>query len=523
MILARTGTAPRMRLASLLSTLAALGWLGQAWIVALAIQAMLQNGNPGQPALIFLLLGLVRALLSGLADRLAQSEAEEALTRLRREIVVQAARGEILAAPGALAALVEEKAELLIPYLTRFDPALWRVRVVPLVILLAAFGFSWVAGLVLLLTGPLIPLFMALIGHAAKEVSLRQVSTLGTLADLMLDRMGAALDIRLLGAATAQQAAFDRGLARLRGDTMAVLRLAFLSSTVLELFAAIGVAMLAAYVGFTLLGLIHFGGLSTAQGIFLLLIAPDFYQPFRDLAAAWHDRAGAEALEAELAALPRGPGLIGTGDRVAPLPGLPSIRLPAGALPDGRLLPTMTIAPGEAVALTGPSGAGKTTLLRRIAGLLPAPGALVAGAPLESRADAWRARLGWMPQAPWFLDRNLADNLSLGRSGDLMPALRAARAEGILAALPDGLASRLGASGAGLSGGEARRIALARALLGHPEVIIADEPTADLDAETAEAVTNGLLAAHAAGATLILSSHDPALLARMTRVIEVGT
>ncbi len=181
--------------------------------------------------------------------------------------------------------------------------------------------------------------------------------------------------------------------------------------------------------------------------------------------------------------------------------------------------------PGESVALMGPSGAGKTSVLRMIAGLLtPVSGTVtVAGQPLDAEtADAWRARIGWMPQAPHFLNASLRHNLTLGRGTDPTQALELAAVGGVVAALPQGLNTRLGETGGGLSGGEARRITLARAIHGAPDVILADEPTADLDAETAAVVAQGLLAQADRGATLIVATHDSNLAAKMDRIIRIG-
>ena len=147
----------------------------------------------------------------------------------------------------------------------------------------------------------------------------------------------------------------------------------------------------------------------------------------------------------------------------------------------------------------------------------------VAGQPLSTaNADAWRARLGWMPQAPHFLTGSLRANLTLGRTGDLVHALATAAAGDVVGRLPRGLNTRLGETGAGLSGGEARRMTLARAILSVPDLILADEPTADLDSATATLVIDGLLAEAARGATLIIATHDPVLAARMDRVIDLG-
>lgn len=531
LIAARRGALRRI---AALSVAAGLIWPLQAGLVAWAIGGALAGGGPILlPVLGFALLGLARAGLGLWADARAQALAQAVIGDLRAQIVTrEAGFAPGQAGPGAVAALAGEKLAALAPWLLRYAPARARVMVLPLVFLALVLPFSWGAALILLISGPLIPVFMALVGLAAKEASARQLDGIAGLNDLLIDRLGAVLDIRVLGATAAVETGFSAAARGLRRRSMAVLRLAFLSSTVLELFAAIGIAMMAVYVGFSLLGALSFGawgtGLTPGAGIFLLLLAPEFYQPLRDLAAAWHDRAAAEALAEDLDSWRAAPrvALPGQGARVAPLPGPASLALQDCRAASGLALPDMTIAPGEAVALMGASGAGKTTALRLMAGLeAPAQGrVLVAGQGLTSEiADAWRARIGWMPQRPAFLTGSLRSNLALGRDGAALDrALHLAQAGAVVNGLPRGLATHLGETGGGLSGGEARRLTLARALAGAPDLILADEPTADLDPATAAAVTAGLLAARAQGVTLIVATHDPALAARMDRVIRLG-
>lgn len=528
--------APLQRRAALLSVLAGLLWPVQAAIVAWAVGGLLAGAvvSPLIPALLFGVVGVVRAGLGYVAESQAQAAAHVVIAAARDRIVaVEALRAgdSTFGGAGSLAALAAEKLDMLAPFVTRYAPARARVMVLPPVILVLAFWHSWAAGLVLLVAGPLIPVFMALIGLAAKEASARQMAEIGTLNDFLVERMSALVDIRLLGATDVVLASFGAQADDLRRRTMAVLRVAFLSSMVLELFAAIGVAMVAVYVGFSLLGALEFGAwggaLSPEAGIFLLLLAPEFFQPLRDLSAAWHDKAAADAVIEEMGAWEDDPGprLPGTGGQAARLVGPASLSLRGCVTPSGRALPQIDIMPGERVALVGHSGAGKTTALRLMAGLeTPAHGSvLVADQPLSAaNADGWRARLGWMPQAPHFLTASLRHNLTLGRDGSLDAALRSAAIGPVVAALPQGLATRLGETGGGLSGGEARRLTLARAIHGDPDVILADEPTADLDAETASMVADGLLAQAARGATLVVATHDRALAARMDRVIDLG-
>ncbi len=522
--------------AAILAVIANLIWPLQAWIVAYAIGGLLTGGDVAALPLVlgFVGLGAVRAVLGMRSEAIAEVAAIRIIRDARAHIVKREAGragDSTFGGAGSISALAGEKLDLLAPFITRYAPARARVMVVPLVILAIAFSQSWAVGVIFLISGPLIPVFMALVGMAAKDASRSQMAEVGTLNDLLIERLSALVDIRLLGAGDAVLSGFEAQARGLRERTMAVLRVAFLSSTVLELFAAIGVAMVAVYVGFSLLGALEFGAwggpISPQAGIFLLLLAPEFYQPLRDLASAWHDKASADAVLEDLDAwdATQTPELMGQGGSAARLDGPASVSLRGCVLHGGINVGDIDINAGETVAVMGASGTGKTSTLRLIAGLLePASGDVtVAGQPLTSQiADAWRTRIGWMPQAPHFLNASLRHNITLGHGDDPMPALQQAAIADVVAALPQGLNTRLGETGGGLSGGEARRITLARAIYGKPDLILADEPTADLDAKTAAAVTDGLLAQAANGTMLIVATHDATLAAKMDRTIWIG-
>jgi ATP-binding cassette subfamily C protein CydD len=527
------------------------GWMsvagGLLWMVMAAAVATvfgrLVAGTAG-PALIwgmaalFLAAGGLRiglgvwaaAILDGASDRILARE-RAALLAGQDRLSPRAARSP----SASVAAMLTDKLPLLGPYVLRHRPASLRAAVVPLVFLGTAAVFSWAVALILAVAGPLIPVFMALVGLAARQASERQMDEIGSLSGLLGERLAALTDIRLLDARGRMEGDFADRAEGLRARTMAVLRVAFLSSTVLELFSAIGVAMVAVYVGFALLGELGFGAWATpltlAEGVFLLMLAPEFFQPLRDLAAAWHDKAAALAVSRDLVAFETAdePEMLGAGGPGAAKSAAPVIRL-AGLRKGALGFPDLSIAPGEAVALTGPSGSGKSTLIALVGGLEQPDGGAIQldGVPLGAdTADGWRAQVAWVPQAAQFLDGPLRDGLLLGARGrpteaDIAAALALAAATGVVARLPRGLDTVLGETGGGVSGGEARRLMLARAALSGRAVVLADEPTADLDPETAAEVIAALLSLKARGATLIVATHDGALAGAMDRQVALG-
>lgn len=528
-----------LRKASLLSVGAGLLWPLQAALIAWFVSTWVDGTGSAEHAIpsigAFVLLGLVRAAVERLSGAILFNAADRTIARERETLIRREARNPSEAGSAAIAALAVQKLPLLQPWITRYQVSMTRVAILPLALAALSFYVSWAAGLILLISGPLIPVFMALVGMAAEDASRRQMQEIATMNDMLMERLSAMLDIRLLGASRRAAEDFETRAEALREKTMAVLRVAFLSSTVLELFAAIGVAMVAVFVGFSLLGELRFGTwgtpLTLREGLFLLLIAPEFFQPMRDLAAAWHDRAAGYAVVGELDALDhaeRTP-LVGAGAPATPLLGTLTVDLEGAvaALPGTEIpLPDLHLSAGQSVAVTGPSGAGKSTALAAIAGLVPlASGRIaVAGQTLDSQsADAWRARLSVIPQQPHFPDEPLASWLDPEGTGrDPWPALDAAEAREIVERLPDGLATRLGETGGGVSGGEARRLMIARAALDDSDLILADEPTADLDAETAGLIIAALRRLQRQGRTLVVATHDPALAEALDRTVAIA-
>ena len=533
---------------SFLQVLAAWLWLPQAALLAWAVQQLAQGAGADamlRPAIGLLLLGLLRSGCEAWGLRRVFLTARAQLTALRAQVAVALAQRSPLdsarPASGLAASVMAEQAEAVVPWRVRYQPARWRVMLVLPVIAITVATLSWVAALVLVLAAPLIPLFMALVGWRAKAASEAHMLELGGLNAFLLDRLRGLSTLRALGAVDATALRLRDAAQALRQRTMAVLRIAFLSSAVLELFAALGVAMVAVYIGFHLLGTLEFGAwgrrLSLGEGLFVLLLAPAFFEPLRDLSAAWHDRAAGQAALDTLEQL----GRVGQA-----LPGALGATLAEDAVPSGALSVTLNdvhfshagggaavvqgctlhVAAGAHVALVGPSGSGKTTLLSLIAGLVaPDQGGVdIGGVPLTAAtASTLRQRMAWMGQHPHVFAGTVQQNVSLGRAGVARPQVEAAMqwaALGDVAQAHPG--STLGEGGSGLSGGEAVRLALARVAV-HPQagLLLVDEPTAHLDSETAQRVTDALLQL-AVGKTLIVATHDPVLAARLGHVVQVG-
>ncbi|KFI32366.1 ABC transporter ATP-binding protein [Haematobacter missouriensis] len=522
--------------ASALSTLASLLWLPQAALLAVCIGRMAAGfGDVLLPVGGFFLVRLVQAGVQALSERLAFRGARAELSQLRSAVVGSLAGHAPFDAArpssGLAASVLAEQAELIVPYLSRFRPARFRATVVPVVIFLVILPLSWLAALALLIALPVIPLFMALIGWRAKAASDAQLGAVGTFNGFLLDRLRGMATIRGLGAVGGAESRLAAMAGDLRDRTMAVLRIAFLSSAVLELFSALGVAMVAVYVGFHLLGELPFGAwgarLSLPEGMFILLLAPAFFEPMRDLAAVWHDRASGEA------ALDKLDGLAPAGTAFAGALALPvrvgeakppSVLLEAAqpARQDSRPV-SFSVAAGEHVALTGASGSGKSTAIGLIAGLVPLGSGrvLVGGIPMAGDGAATlRAGMAWLGQEPHLLPLSLAENVRAGREISDEAVAAALSLAGLSRVAAVRGSRPLGEDGAGLSGGEAMRLALARAAASPAGLILADEPTAHLDSATADAVTEGLLRL-ARGRTLIVATHDPRLVARMDRTIAI--
>lgn len=438
---------------------------------------------------------------------------------------------------GQLSTTVLEQVDALDAYYARYLPQTRLAAIVPLLIAAAVAPRSWLAAVIFLVTAPLIPLFMVLVGRGAAAASERQAVALGVLGGRFLDLLRGAPTLRLLGRAETGERWITHASEEYRKRTMGVLRLAFLSSAVLELFSSIAIAMVALYLGLSLLDWFHWGhygeDMWLEDALFILMLAPEFYMPLRQLGAEYHSRAQAIGAAQAIMRVEAVPGqwrpAVASVRWPQPVGG---IRLEFDAVtlryPDGRIgieAVSFVLNPGERVALVGESGAGKSSLLNLVLGFAaPNEGRILAnGLNLTTleRASWWRV-LAWMGQRPEWFRGSLRENLTLGAEGyddtALATVLRQAGLGGLLASLPDGLDTVLGEGGRGLSGGQLQRLALARALLRDAPLWLLDEPTAQLDADTSAAL-RAELARASQGRSVLLATHDRAHLEWVDRVL----
>ncbi|MFP4520081.1 MAG: thiol reductant ABC exporter subunit CydD, partial [Oceanicaulis sp.] len=444
-----------------------------------------------------------------------------------------AARGPAFAErtdSGETASALIDGVEKLDGYFGRYRPLMPVVALAPLAMLIAAYSQSWVVGTIFLVTAPSLIVFMALVGAGAAAASKDQLSTLRRLAGRFNDRLQALETLNAFNAARREREGLASASEDFRKRTMKVLSLAFLSSAVLEFFAAIAVAGTAVYIGFSLLGELPFDPgetITLKTGLFLLILAPEYYMPLRRLSAAYHDKADAEAGAEALAAFFE-------PDAHAPAPAAaltaaPRVRfIEAGSIyADGRRGLeglNFTAEAGRITALWGASGAGKSTALKVLMGYAP-----LSEGRVEIDGEALTGPL--IGQAAWIAQRGrvfhgtLRDNITLFDADIADDAVRhAAEAAGVMdfaASLPDGLDTPLGERGHGLSGGQAQRVALARALAVDMKLLLLDEPTAHLDGE-AEARFLEALKIAAKGRTVIIATHSPAVRAVCDAVVDMG-
>lgn len=430
---------------------------------------------------------------------------------------------------GELAALSLEQVDALGNYFSRYLPQQMIAGVLPLIIITSVMPVNWVAGLILLITGPLVPVFMILVGMGAASANRSQFLALSRMGGYFLDRLQGLSTLKIFGQTEHELYAIRQVADDFRKRTMAVLRIAFLSSAVLEFFSAVAVALVAVYVGLGLLGLIDFGpadGITLQAALFVLLLAPEFFLPLRQLAVHYHDRAEAvgaaerllAVLETEDSSFNNPACDMNTGDFLIEYHKVDKAYGRRQVLSDINL----QIRPGEKIALVGESGAGKTTLLNLLLGFEAVSQGLVCLAGQSVTRESAAEHCAWVGQQAHVFAGSIRDNIALANPASSEKAIvNAARAAGVTEftdRLPGRLNTQVGERGYGLSGGQIQRIALARAFLKNAPIVLMDEPTANLDDRNKAHLLNKIETLFK-DRTIVIASHDRTVVERMERRI----
>ncbi|MFI5723990.1 thiol reductant ABC exporter subunit CydD [Streptomyces cyaneofuscatus] len=508
--------------------------IAQAMLIAEIVVGGFEDGltvtELRTPLLLLAAVAVGRALVAWLTELAAHRASAAVKSELRGRLLERAA----LLGPGwlsgqrtgSLVALATRGVDALDDYFARYLPQLGLAVVVPAAVLARIVTEDWVSAATIVVTLPLIPLFMILIGWATQSRMDRQWQLLSRLSGHFLDVVAGLPTLKVFGRAKAQAESIRTITTQYRRATLRTLRIAFLSSFALELLATLSVALVAVTIG---MRLVH-GELDLYTGLVVLILAPEAYLPIRQVGAQYHAAAeGLSAAEEIFAVLETEPRAAGTED----VPD--SVRLELEGVTvrhEGRTDPSLdaaslTVEPGETVALVGPSGVGKSTLLNVVLGFaVPDEGRVrVGGRDLaELDPERWRSRIAWVPQRPHLFAGTIAENVRLARPDAddeaVVAALRDAGAYDFVAELPDGERTLLGEDGAGLSAGQRQRLALARAFLADRPLLLLDEPTASLDGETEAGIVEAVRRL-AAGRTVLLVVHRPALLAVADRVVTL--
>lgn len=478
-----------------------------------------------------LVLAAVRVPLRGRTDGRARALGESVVSRLREDQLGRAmdpawrlGSGED---SGHLQHRIADNLEAITPFYGRHLPALVTAVIQPLLILVVVFFHDWLAGILLALTAPLIPGFMALVGMGTQVLAERQQTALTRLSGLFRDRLRALSTLRLFRAGEQEARDLEERSEDYRERSMGVLRVAFLSSAILEFFSAVAIAVLAVYVGFSLLGYYEFGpaaDIGFFSGMLILVLAPEFFSPLRRLGQTWHDRSAALAAVMALSGEDSEASAFASPAAERSRPDTRQ-RLEAAARVSGQDLvlrigdgprlpvPDLDLEPGEILRVTGNSGSGKSTLAAALTGsLAPVSGSLLINdKPPNAVAPEC---LGWLGQDPHLLPGSLRFNLAPG-TGEapeeaLWEALSRVGLADVVRNTPHGLDTRIGPGRVRLSGGEAQRLALARVMLVQPALLVLDEPTASLDRAAAHAVLEAISPLRGRS-SLVLIGHDPEL------------
>ncbi|MFN4215557.1 thiol reductant ABC exporter subunit CydD [Exiguobacterium sp.] len=496
--------------------------LAQAYLIVDVVDRVFLKNESFEsvlPALGWLVLALlVRAMFGYVSGRIGASLSEKAKRTLRRQLLDRYTSNPIETSlsgqSGKKVSVYMDAVDEVDAYFSQYWPQVIQTSIIPLLILLVVFSQHWISGVIMMVTAPFIPIFFIIIGIATQKKSEQQMEKMNQFSGKFLDVLQGLTTLKLYGRTEREAQAIEKSSLDFRDATMVVLKTAFLSGLMLEFISMLSTGVVALEVA---LQMVVWQNLTFFAGFLILVLAPEYYLAIKDLGGAFHT----------------GRGSMGAADRIFEALDAPEERITWGdrelsnRTPDlslegvsfqyegGRftLHPLSGQIPARShVALVGASGSGKTTVLNVLSGLVnPDAGrVLVDGKPLHTYTDtSWYGTVGYISQNPYLFAGTLADNIALGETADEAAILRAAEAAGlvdVIGNLPDGLHTELGEGGYGLSGGERQRLALARAFLKRPGIILFDEPTTGLDLMT-ERIVRRSIEELSRDATLVTVAH----------------
>ncbi|MEZ8020096.1 cysteine/glutathione ABC transporter permease/ATP-binding protein CydD [Vibrio splendidus] len=407
---------------------------------------------------------------------------------------------------GTWATLLLEQVEDMQDFFSRYLPQMSLSVMIPFIILVVVFPVNWAAGLIFLVTAPLVPLFMALVGMKAADANRKNFKALQRLSGHFYDRLQSMTTIRLFDRTNAETEVLKGASEVFRTRTMDVLKIAFLSSAVLEFFTSISIAMTAVYFGFTYIGELDFGhygaGITLFAGLFILILAPEFYQPLRDLGTFYHAKQQAvgaaesivEFLETDITKVKSGNTQLDSAQGINIEAQDLKVFSPEGVQLVGPI--SFALNTRQSTALVGPSGAGKTSLINAILGFMPYEGSLkINGIELRDLDLAsWRKTISWVGQNPLLLHGSIRDNVTLGKHDIADQVVENALEQSFASEFVNehGLDYMISDRSGGLSVGQSQRLALARAMIQDGQFWLLDEPTASLDTRSEQLVMKGI-------------------------------
>lgn len=499
--------------------------IGQSYLIVIIVDRIFLQSDPFaavMPLLGFLLLMLMlRVGVTYWNGRLGTSLAARVKQDLRQALVAKYTRNSVESMlegqSGQKVSILLDSVDEMDSYYSQYLPKVIQTSIVPLMVLIAAFSYDWVTGLVMMITAPFIPLFYIVIGIMTQKRADTQLEKMNAFSGTFLDTLQGLTTLKLFGRAKAQQDVIERSSLDFRDATLTVLKLAFLSSLMLEFISMLSMGMIALEVS---LRLILFQSITFVPAFLMLVLAPEYYLALKEMGAAFHTGRGSVAAAKQIAAeLTDDDRNVAFGRTDLPAARPPRIELKdvAFSYRDARFAMeqlNLTIEPYQKVALIGRSGAGKSTVLQLLAGLAdPQDGQLLLDGQNRQTVTetSWFSQLSYISQHPYLYAGTLADNIAIG---ELREASRAAIEQAasdaglteLIAQLPNGLDTVIGEGGRGLSGGEKQRVALARAFLKRPNVILFDEPTTGLDVKT-ERVLQEAMTVLGREATVITVAH----------------